>query len=363
MKKLQPAKSSLSSVMQERLGAIFRDAEARNGSGLVALAFENSKHGIDLNFSKDQTKKFFAASVTKMFTATALLKLAEAEVLSLDDSISKYLTTDELNGLVFSKNRDISTQLTIRKLAMNQSGIPDYYQAKRLEPRSDIAQVTANDPGWSFHDALEIAKKLPTASKKVKSHAHYSFTNFQILSEIIERSTGKSLSQVLDEQVIKPFELANTFLFTKGDKSLSETISPLRYGNQSYLGFLRMASLRGEGALVSTASDLITFLKHINQLGSSRSLLQTMAQNAKPLYPFVQYSLGLMRVRVPWFVMASPRTPKLLGHFGATGSFAFFEETTGSYCAGTVNQLGNPRAGSSFMFKIFAEAMKILPKD
>jgi CubicO group peptidase (beta-lactamase class C family) len=250
-------------------------------------------------------------------------------------------------------------EITLRQLVSNRSGIADYYQLKRLQPSSDIARETRADPGWDFQETLTMAKSLPGELKKVEKRTSYSFTNFQILSEVLERVSGKSLAQVFNEEVTDVVGLQTTKLLTKSNLEIFDQASPIRFGLQEYLGAARMASLRGEGALVSTTSDLIAFLRSLNSgnLVSSDSV-QRMRHPTFPLYPLIRYGMGIMKVQIPAPIIGSNRTAVLYGHLGATGSFAFWEQTTDTYISGTVNQIGDKTLGTKLLLKLTAKVLK-----
>ena len=69
---------------------------------------------------------FHAASVGKMFTATLIMKLAEAGELQPEDPISTHLPSEIVNGLHVYEGEDYSQKITIAQLLQHRSGLPDY---------------------------------------------------------------------------------------------------------------------------------------------------------------------------------------------------------------------------------------------
>ena len=347
--------------LQSELTNTLRKYQSNPESSEPSFGVYNAKSEAKYFFGANPERPFLAASVTKLFAAVALLRLHEKGVLSIEDSLEKYLTDSELRGLLRVEGVDLAGSVTLEQLLANRSGIANYYQLKTLDPKSDIAKVSAADPGWDFQDVLALAKSLPPETKKVSRRASYSFTNFQILSEVTERATGKQLHEVFESEIFTPVDLQNTNLLTKQGIESFYSASPVLFGKQEYLGSARMASLRGEGALISTSADLISFLTQLNQgkLVSS-NWVEKMRRPASPMFPFIRYGLGLMKVQIPGPLIGSIRTPELYGHLGATGSFAIWEKRTDSYVAGTVNQLGNRTLGTKLLFEIVAKIMKNL---
>jgi CubicO group peptidase (beta-lactamase class C family) len=135
---------------------------------------------------------FRVASLTKQFTATLILQLAEQGKLRLDDKIGQYVPAllPEIGGRV-----------TLHQLLNHTSGIVDYanfpgFWANRLGekvPRSDFLAIM-NRP-------LEF---------EPGSRGHYSSSNYTLLGWVIEKQTGKSYSQALDDMILRPLNMRDT---------------------------------------------------------------------------------------------------------------------------------------------------------
>ena len=67
----------------------------------------------------------YVASITKLYTTTVIMKLAEQGVLALEDKISKYLPRTMIQGIHVHSGKDYSNQITLRDLLSHQSGISD----------------------------------------------------------------------------------------------------------------------------------------------------------------------------------------------------------------------------------------------
>lgn len=347
--------------IQTELTAVFKKYSRNPLASHPSFSVYNAKSELREVFGENPGRPFLAASITKLFTTVVVLRLHEQGILSIEDPLEKYLTDSELMGLLKSNGADVAGELTLVQLLANRSGLANYYQLKSLDASSDIARVSQADPGWDFQEVLSLTKTLPTETRKVRKRASYSFTNFQILSEVIERSTGKALQEVFESEIFLPAGLKESRLLTKQSLDDFYVASPVLFQSQKYLGGARMASLRGEGALVSTSADLITFLTHLNQgkLVSSR-WVKSMREPSSSMLPFIRYGLGLMKVHIPGLLIGSNKTPELYGHLGATGSFAFWEKRTDTYLAGTVNQLGIRSFGSRLLFEVVSKVMNRL---
>ncbi|MFC3034745.1 serine hydrolase domain-containing protein [Pseudoalteromonas fenneropenaei] len=160
-------------------------------TGAIGLADLNSKR-------KLQTDDIFQiGSVTKIFTAAAILKLSEQGTLSLQDKLGKFIP---------SINPDYKS-LTIERVLSHTSGLPDYL---------DDPTVTA-----VYDESASIDKVIDTISNRnliSKSGEKYSYSNlgYVILGKIIEVASGVSYHEYLDRAFFKPLNMQNTFVMTKG---------------------------------------------------------------------------------------------------------------------------------------------------
>jgi CubicO group peptidase (beta-lactamase class C family) len=133
---------------------------------------------------------FDLASVSKMFTAAAILKLAESGKLALDDSIEKHL-----EGVPADKRA-----ITIRHLLQHESGI-------------------GGDGHWADDREAMLAAVLaePLHSAPGRTFA-YSNVGYFVLAAIVERASGMRFEQFLREQVFVPARMTSSGVF--GDPSL-----------------------------------------------------------------------------------------------------------------------------------------------
>ncbi len=135
---------------------------------------------------------FRIASLTKQFTATLVMQLAEQDKLRLDDPIGKYVP--ELSP-------EIGNRVTLHHLLNHTSGIVDY----------------ANYPGFW---ANRLGEKVPRADFlaimnrplefEPGRQGHYSSSNYTLLGWVIEQQTGKSYSEALDSMVLRPLGMRRT---------------------------------------------------------------------------------------------------------------------------------------------------------
>lgn len=134
---------------------------------------------------------FDIASVSKQFTATAVLLLAAAGKLTLLDAVAHYLP----------EMPPWAANVTLAQLMHHTSGIPDYTgllaeQGYRYSDRTTEAQ------------ALQALAAVPELEFKPGARYEYSNSNYLLLGEIVHRVSGKPLPDYLNAEIFQPLSLA-----------------------------------------------------------------------------------------------------------------------------------------------------------
>jgi D-alanyl-D-alanine carboxypeptidase len=297
------------------------------------------------------------ASSTKMFAATVLQQLVDEQKLSLYDSIADHLPTNDYENLNVQDSVDFSNQITLRDLLAHTSGIADYYQLKRLPKNSDLAQFSAQDPGWNFEEALDIARGLPPKFPPHSGKAHYSFTNYQLVGRIIEAVENQPLSEVFRTRIFEPLSLNQTGLLTLGNLDLLSNASQVLAGKQRYLGSRRIASLGAEGAIVSSTQDTTKFLKAFFEQGLISEIgRESLLSNFLPIFPSINYAAGVMSLGLPRFATRAKSDVRYLGHSGATGHLMFYDPMQKLTIVVTINQL----QPSTIPYRLMASVLRVI---
>jgi CubicO group peptidase (beta-lactamase class C family) len=201
---------------------------------------------VDLNTPNTPDTKFMIGSITKQFTAMLVTQLIEKGKLRLDNTISDLLP-------IFPK--DIGDKITVEMLLTHTSGLPfpegieKYYYV-------------------STHDEYlrEFLKQVSEEGMRFEPGEGYGYSNagYHILGLIIEKVTGKTYEEVLNEQILKPLGMSDTGCKRKDLVLENEAYSyqklPGRYitWNKS-LSFDPYILGFGAGFLYSTVGDLFKF--------------------------------------------------------------------------------------------------------
>lgn len=307
---------------------------------------------------------YFIASITKMYTSAATMILAERELLSLDDPISKFLPDNLLEGLHRYKGVDYSDQLRVYHLVSQTSGLPDYFMEKPKGGQSTFDHLlTDANMAWDLADVVDLAKhkltpKFPPEPKEQErsgEKAYYSDTNYQLLGAVIESAAQMPLNEVFSELIFEPLELPSTYLHGQGAPRVTPEIPPasIYFKTKPLHLDQAMRSSGPDGGMVSNIKDSLNFLKGLleGKLLAHPSTLERMKKWKKIFFP-LEYGLGLMRYKLPRFFSPFSETPELIGHSGATNSFLFHSDKGQLYICGTLNQIEDQARSFRWMHRI-----------
>jgi CubicO group peptidase (beta-lactamase class C family) len=137
---------------------------------------------------------FHVASISKQFTAMAIMLLANDGKLSIDDNIRKYLP----------EIRDYGTPITIRHLLTHTSGLRDQWELLAL------ARGRFEEDRITEADVMDIVPRQTALNFTPGAEYLYSNTGFTLLAVIVKRVSGKSLRDFADERIFKPLGMTNT---------------------------------------------------------------------------------------------------------------------------------------------------------
>ncbi|MGH1575767.1 serine hydrolase domain-containing protein [Planktotalea sp.] len=292
--------------------------------------------------------RFPIASITKMFTATLIMQLVEETQIDLKQSVQSILTDVDLSGLHVVKGVDYGATLTIGQLLHQTSGLADYYE-------DDLATdlKAGKDRSYGLADVLRMTRALPPQARPDSGRSYYSDTNFQLLGAVIERATGQNFDQALQSRICVPLGLTQTEVLNGTDVGL-----PVFHKDHMLEVPQILSSMSADGSIISTLDEMLIFLRAFmqNQMFAPVTAAQ-MRQWNKLFFP-LNYGYGLMRIKLPRWLTLFRATPELIGHSGASGSFAFYAPATDIYVIGTFNQTDAPRRPIKFMFDVLSLVAK-----
>jgi D-alanyl-D-alanine carboxypeptidase len=197
---------------------------------------------LDTGTEPQASDQFRIGSVTKTFVATAILQLVDQGKLSKSDTLSEWYPD--------FPNAD---EITIDDLLRMRSGIPTYWDEETLKQYYDNPfQNVTNE------DIIEATAAKADQFEPPDQETKYSDTNYNILGAILEKVSGNDIATQLDQSVISPLGLENTY-YPTDDELLGELhgygLDP-KSGELEDKTILNPAPSDGAGAMVSDMSDL-----------------------------------------------------------------------------------------------------------
>jgi len=299
----------------------------------------------------------FISSITKLYTATVIMQLYEKGALSLDDPMSKYLPEKFIQGIHVYKGKDYTNEITIKELLSHSSGIADYYTEKPKGGKS-LFEISLEEPErkWTVDDTIARVKKDLIPNFTPGTDTSYSDTNFQLLGKVIEAITGKPLHIVYDNFFFRPLGLKHTWLIGHSKPLVASGTPADIFYKDMIINKIRMnGSYWSDGGIVSTAEEMIIFLKALNEgRVVSSDTLKLMHNWHKLRFP-LQYGYGTMYFKLPDFITKWIGATPLWGHSGSTGSFLYYSEDLNLYMAGSINQT---ESESKPFFKVMIKVIK-----
>lgn len=292
------------------------------------------------------------ASITKMYTASAIIKLHEQGLLDIEDPISKYLPASLIEGIHVYEGTDYSDRIKVYQLVNQTSGLADYFLDK---PRGGGSVFDELKQGHDMALGVEqVTDRVRGLEPKFQpgvgdgTKAHYSDTNYHLLGTIIESVTDKPVAEGFAKLIFEPLGLADTYFSGQEDRRSECPLAAIYLGKQEVNLPLFFSSHNTEGGLISTARDNLTFLRGFfgGRLFDSTWLTRMTARWNSIFFP-MQYGYGMMRVNFPRVFF-----PEYIGHSGSTGSFAYACPAKSLYLVGTVNQIADPSRPIRLMMRV-----------
>jgi CubicO group peptidase (beta-lactamase class C family) len=258
---------------------------------------------------------FELASVSKQFTATAIVILKEQGKLQYTDPIDKYIP--ELS---------LYHKVTIRNLLNHTCGLPDYmnlmdsvFDKHKIATNNDIIAVLAK-------------YKLPLDFEPGTRYA-YSNTGYALLATIIEKASKQNYGDYLQEHIFFPTGMKHTFVYTRRlhpkevknyaygyvKDSLGHWALPDHLPNTDLVVWLD--GVVGDGAVNSTTGDLLIWDRALkaNKLVSQSSAAEMFTQTVLPDGKKINYGFG-------WGVSISPLFGHTIDHTGGWPGYITYIE-------------------------------------
>lgn len=259
----------------EKIDPLLKSFEKPNSPGLSIGIIQNGNiiysKGIGLasveSNIKNNTKTVFSiASIAKQFTASCIWVLVQEKKLSLEDDIWKYLPEMPNYG----------TPIKIKHLLNHTSGIRNYHAIMDLQGFDYDSEYYNNET------VLQLASKQRGLNNKPGEKVLYSNTNYNLLTTIIERVSGKNLNEFATEKLFKPLQMNSSCFKVSNKQIIKNKAIEYQLSNGEYITNTSTQESYGAGSMASTVEDLAKWISVLNGINSEfKSLSNFLIQCEK----------------------------------------------------------------------------------
>ncbi|WP_299241591.1 serine hydrolase [uncultured Aquimarina sp.] len=302
------AKSQNSTVVEEKIDALFNDWKQGETPGASVLVMKNravifkKAYGlgnIENNVPNTTSSLFNIASNSKQFTAFAALLLEEEGKLSLEDDVRKYIP--ELP--------DFGYTIKVKNLAQHTHGIRGVIYLLGMA-------------GWNIEDVItkkdifELFKQQKELNFLPETDFLYNNSGYILLAEIIARVSGKPFHAYLRDHIFMPLKMRNTVVFEDNSKIIKNLSYPYYFDGKSYKVAIRNSKdIVGPSGIRTSTEDLSKWLLNFENLkvGNERIINRLITPTVLKNGDTLSYALGQ--------VIHSYKNQKVISHGGSDAGY------------------------------------------
>jgi CubicO group peptidase (beta-lactamase class C family) len=301
--------------------------------GRVVLEYAGGVADIESKTPCTPATNFRMASVSKQFTATAVMRLVDQGKLSLDDTLDAF----------FPGFPAYAHKITVKHLLTHTSGIPDY---EDLIPDGTTLQLDDLDV---LHLLME--KKEPRFAPGEKFA--YSNSGYALLGLIVEVVAKIPFHQFMSDEVFRPLGMKNSVLFQHGLNEVPHRAfgHARRDGDWVRADQSLTSAIRGDGAVYTSLRDYHRWLRGIED----KKLLSASSYSAM-FTPHVATDRGDSRYGFGWFI-DEYRGEQRIHHNGDTRGFRLCAQRFPRRQAALLVQLNNEAQGDTQQMTTLGERL------
>jgi CubicO group peptidase (beta-lactamase class C family) len=282
--------------------------EADHPGGVIGILLDNKvllkrSYGlmdIEGKLNNDENTVFDIASVSKQFTAFAILELEKEGKLDLDDNIHKWLP--DLPAY--------EDDIAIRHLLQHTSGIAS----------TDVLRLFAGlslDERWYHEDEYNLIKSYPQLNFAPNEKHVYSNAGYSLLAQIVEQASGMDFSNFMNNKIFQPLGMTSTFVLDGPGLPVKNVASGYEKKNET---FIKISSTEdfsyGAGNIFSDLNDMVKWGHYI---------LSAKAENRELLYrlstPYNTLNNGDTIMYTYGFYIRNHKGVKMVEHSGGVPGF------------------------------------------
>lgn len=273
---------------------------------------------------------FHSASVGKLATTMATLRLIQKKKLAFDTRIDSILSDHLLDHLFVYQGVDYRQEVTVTHLLSHMSGINDYFEGLTKDNTSILDDVLKHPDHFFTPESLILyTSHQQNAVGKPGEKFLYSDTGFVLLAFILEAVTQKKFYQILQEEVFEPLSMQNTGLLFYDPNVKQDNLAPVIVRKIDIRLYKSLSIDYSGGGLVTTLEDLSKLVRGLfNREFITKQTYDHITQFEHHFTSGMFYGLGLMEIRFEKMFFLLKGLPRLQGHLGVLGVHAWIDPVT-----------------------------------
>jgi CubicO group peptidase (beta-lactamase class C family) len=264
----------LSAFNEKTPGAVV--AIVRNGKLAYGQGFGLAN--IEYDIPNTTATPYHMASVSKQFTAFAIVMLANEGKLSIDEDIRQYLP----------ETPEFEHKITVRNLLNHTSGLRDHWALWRMSGGL-MDDVIRQD------DLMRLIKRQKDLNFKPGEQFLYSNTGYLLLSEIVTAVSGQKFGDWMSHNVFKPLGMNSTQIYDDHERIVKNRAYSYKNTDAGLAKSVLSYANSGATSLFTTAEDLALWLGNFStgKVGGKKAIEQLQKQGILNNGETIEYALGV----------------------------------------------------------------------
>ncbi|MDB4877739.1 MAG: hypothetical protein JWM41_4185 [Gemmatimonadetes bacterium] len=253
-------------------------AVAVTQNGVVTLAKGYGMADLEHDSPITRDTRFYIASISKQFTAMSIVLLEQQHLLSLDDSIQKWVPEVPSFGAT----------ITLRHLLHHTSGLRDYFTLLAVSGWPSDGHLTDQQ-------FLNLVGRQKSLNFQPGDEFLYSNTGYVLLSIVVKRASGQSLRDFAAERIFQPLGMAHTEFRDDHNALIPQRALGYQPNGSTYRISQPEFDVVGDGGVYSTVEDLATWDANFRsgRVGGKEAIALLQAPGALNDGQIIPYALAL----------------------------------------------------------------------
>ena len=246
-------------TISERLDSLFRKFDRSDAPGVAAMVIYKGQVAYKRGFGMADLEnkipitpqtQFLLASLSKQFTAMAIMIAREQGKLRYEDPLSKFVP----------EFPEYARRITVRHLLQHLSGLPDYEEILVGKIGSDFFRSATSPPAaheFTAAEALAALARQPKLRFEPGAKYEYSNSGYVVLGQILERATRVRYAEFLERNIFTPLAMKDSLVYD--ERKQKARLLALSYQHKDGwrdISYSPLNCIYGEDNVITTLDDL-----------------------------------------------------------------------------------------------------------